>query len=172
MHSFVGTVRRAVRIEVSDLDIRQRFGIDHYFEMEVFIALDHPVRLVAQKGDEQGKLFSTYPVVFCVRRLPDNCPTGEINVRAKVDGVYFKVWAYQSPFINSSISGDEGAKRRLQISPLFIGVEPSLVIDQQKSGNFTGAIVGGSLGLLIIVGTIWLFRQQLSFRRYRREKTT
>src|SRR5207249_1387667 len=64
---FDGAARRIVRIETgsrsddgSKSDIASHFGVDHYFEMEVFT------------DDSQN-----YPLVFCVRDLPDGFPVGD-----------------------------------------------------------------------------------------------
>ena len=43
LYTLRGMARRAILIRVDDDDIRTRFGIDHYYEIEVFIPLERKV---------------------------------------------------------------------------------------------------------------------------------
>jgi hypothetical protein len=137
-----GAARRVVRVEVgaaadgdSQSDIARRFGLDHYYEIEVFT------------DDSQN-----YPLVFCVRELPEGFPTGDsLHVPVRVAGFFFKDWLYRTR------GGGEGDKPAdlddpAQYAPLLIGSAP-LVIAEEKGGG-AGRWIGGGLFLLAL-GAIW-----------------
>ena len=85
-----GTVRRAVRIEVTDPDIRTHYGIQRYWEVEIFVDPGPRIQLF-------GQTVAYYPVVACVARLPPGFPEGEnLHETVALEGVFFKVWAYYS----------------------------------------------------------------------------
>src|SRR6185437_982655 len=71
-----GTARRAVPCLVEDRDIVARFGIDHYYEVDIFTA------------DSQDN-----PLTFCVRELPKGFPTGDnISEPVSIAGFFLKKW--------------------------------------------------------------------------------
>ncbi len=85
-----GTARRAVRIEVTDPEIRTRYGIRHYWEVEIFVDPGPRIQLF-------GQTVAYYPVVACVSRLPAGFPEGEnLHETVALEGVLFKVWSYYS----------------------------------------------------------------------------
>jgi hypothetical protein len=163
--SVTGTARRAVQLQVEDADIRARLGIDHYYEIELFVPLDQNIRFVDAPGDA-GKVFSNYPIVFCARRLPKNMPLGDrINVPVRVTGCYLKLWAYQTQFM--SADSGRGWKTRLQLSPLLIGRQAEVLQTASSAENpYLGISVAGLfvLGLLAIWWGLW--RSSLGDRRF------
>ena len=125
LYTLHGLARRAVRIEVDDADIRERFGIDHYWEIEVFLPMDKPVRFV-DEHDKEGKVFNDYPFVICVPELPANMETGDdIRVPVSFSGFFFKLWAYRTQFMEEMRTAN--AKPARQLSPLLIG--PTVIPD-------------------------------------------
>lgn len=118
LYSLQGTARRAIRIHVDDADIRERFGIDHFFEVAVFVPMQRAVRFVDE--DAKAHVFQDYPFVFCVPELPDEMPTGDdIRVEVQVSGFFLKLWAYRTEFMSEARTrGDQPAR---QLSPLLIG---------------------------------------------------
>lgn len=117
-----GLARRAIRIQVSDADIRERFGINHYYEIEVFVPLERNVRFVDpnQPDDQEGKVFTDYPFVICVPELPEDMEEGD-DIREPVtfSGFFLKQWAYRTTFMSGNQARTD--KPRLQQSPLFVG---------------------------------------------------
>lgn len=109
--------RRATRIEVDDPLRRRQLGVDHYWELFVFV----PTPLISV----QGRLQESYPVVCCVRTLPEGMPTGQqIGERVKVSGFAFKRYGYPLPEVNISASqGDKEQRGRRQETALLIGRE-------------------------------------------------
>ena len=173
-----GTARRALRVQVTDPDVVQRFGISHYYEVEVFTNPAMTVRFVNRAGGDD-KLFHRYPVVACFRELPDWLPRGEtINAEVEFDGIFVKNWAYRSEYMSGnqgmsdnapSRPGNGGsASRYRQVSPLFVGA-------RLRPNSATGTpVVAWDWGLpavflLLIAGVAgYLWYQERSDDRFRR----
>ncbi|MFV2070046.1 MAG: hypothetical protein ACC645_24025, partial [Pirellulales bacterium] len=83
--SLEGTVRRVAKVYVQGdarghgtSDIEERFGFDHYYELDLFT-------------DDSGP----NPLIVCVRRLPAGFPTGpKLNEPVRVAAFFFKTWAF------------------------------------------------------------------------------
>ena len=157
LFSLDGTLRRALPIDVADEDVAIRFGIRRYFELEVFAEPSQTVK-VRQPGQQPDRVFNSYPVVFCCRRLPEGIKPGEnLHDPVRITGVYFKSWVYPSEFM-------EG-----QASPLLVGAAPVL-IEHQPPRSIDGIWVGlGFIGLLVALAGVlwWLERGDRQFRRSR-----
>jgi len=112
-----GVARRATRIEIDDPLRRRQLGTDHYWELFVFV----PTPLIKV----HGKLQEDYPVVCCVRTLPEGMPTGQqIGERVQVSGFAFKRYGYPLPDLKISTSqGSEDQKGQRQETALLIGRE-------------------------------------------------
>ena len=112
-----GVARRATRIEIDDPLRQQQIGTDHYWELFVFV----PTPLIKV----HGKLQEDYPVVCCVRTLPEGMPTGQqIGERVRVSGFALKRYAYPLPDVKiSSSQGNEEQKGERQETALLIGRE-------------------------------------------------
>lgn len=159
-----GLCRRITRIEVDDEDIQQRLGIDHYYELSVFVPIANPI--VSQRaGDESTrKQFSNdYPVLVCVAELPPGLSVGEdLHQSVAVTGAFFKLWAYRTPFMSQ-----EDFTRR-QISPLFIAasVEKYAAPSNPQTNQFVLAmlvVLGLVVGLGIAFG--FMFSRKPASRR-------
>ena len=49
-----GTVRKVTKVEVPDYDVKQRFGLDHYYQIDMFMPLgDRSIQLKSSRDDEQ-----------------------------------------------------------------------------------------------------------------------
>ncbi|PQO26734.1 hypothetical protein C5Y96_19820 [Blastopirellula marina] len=140
-----GLCRRITKIEVDDEDIQQRLGVDHYYELSVFVPIANPI--VSQRaGDESTrKQFSNdYPVLVCVAELPPGLSVGEdLHQSVAVTGAFFKLWAYRTPFMSQ-----EDFTRR-QISPLFIAanVEKYAAPSNPETNQFV-------LAMLVVLGVV------------------
>jgi hypothetical protein len=146
LFELTGMARRAVKVRVDDRDIRSRFGIDHYYEIEIFTR------------DSQDN-----PIVFCVRHLPEGMPLGEgkqFREQVSIAGFYFKKYAYFINLPGEDGPGEDGqprseARSQKQFAPLLIGRQPVWYPRQPpKENTLLGAVAGG-LFVLAIVG-IWL----------------
>lgn len=154
-----GAVRRAVRVDVGTTpdgqpsDVWQRFGIDHYYELELFT------------DDSQN-----YPVVVCVRELPAGFPTGDdIHEPVRVPGFFFKTWLYHTRKVtNGSQSSFPVGEEQRQFAPLLIGPAP-LWLDQLPAvGSPYLGLLGSGLFVLAMAGmwavAWWYAREDRRFR--------
>jgi hypothetical protein len=140
LFAFDGIARRAVRVEAAvrpeggPRDVVRRFGFDHYYEIEVFT------------DDSQN-----YPLVFCVRELPEGFPTGgDLHVPIRLAGFFFKDWSYTARGTPSGETGDAAAPRG-QFAPLLIGRSP-LRLQLEEDGSNLARLVGACLFLLGLTG--------------------
>jgi hypothetical protein len=110
-----GVARRATRVEVDDPLRRQQLGTDHYWELFVFVRT--PLIKVHERLQED------YPVVCCVRTLPEGMPTGQqIGERVRVSGFAFKRYGYPLPDLKiSSSQGDKEQRGQRQETAMLIG---------------------------------------------------
>lgn len=175
-----GTARRVIRIEVPDEDIQERFGIDHYYEIELFLPLDVEVKLVdPDDGDE--RVYRSFPVTCCVLEIPAEIELGTtVQQTVEFAGFYLKPWSYRSQFMSmpagesmstAPLQHEGLTKHRRQIAPLFIAAEVFAVQPPPARFDFiTLAVVAGfaaAMGLILIVG--WLNRRSDGrFQRLRR----
>ena len=151
---FEGVVRRAVRVEVGvgkdgqPTATAERYGLDHYFELELFTA------------DSQN-----LPLVFCVRELPDGFPTGDALAQpTQLAGFFFKRWAYRTRLADPTGRGHD----KRQLAPLLIGRSPVMLVDPPGGGDATGLIAGGAfvVMLLAVWWMAWRFgRESREFER-------
>ncbi len=146
-----GTARRAIRIEVEDPDIRDRFAIDHYYELELFHPLSQPLKLIDSR-DGQSRLYGSFPISVCLRHLPREIPRGaEIRHEVQVTGFFFKLWSYRSQFMDSlpEERSQAGVAARRQISPLLMGIAARSVERRTDRPRTWG--LGLALGVLAAV---------------------
>lgn len=146
-----GVARRAVRIRVDDADIIERFGIDHYYELEVFV-------------DVPGLAPAHNPLIHvcCVREVPDGFPLGEnVSVHVRVPVFFFKLWSYQSKQAESV--GDNFR----QVAPLCIGRRPIWIAPPESAGETLGAVAAGILAAVAVIGVwaAWRARREDARRR-------
>jgi hypothetical protein len=157
--ALTGTARRAMLVKLDpqrEAEAIERFGFDHYYQVEIFTA------------DSQSN-----PLVFCVRELPEGMKQGpNIYELVRIPGFFFKTWAYD-------IEGtDEQPVDGKQLAPMLIGHRPVLLHRPSTHNPYTGAIAGG-LFLAFLGGlgiAIWLwnrsdrnFRQRAIARRFEPE---
>ena len=170
-----GNVRRALRIEVTDADVQERFGIDHYYEMELFLPLQRPLTLTDPR-DGESRSYTTFPLTVCVRQLPPELPQGpEIQHHVQVTGFYMKLWSYRSRFMEGpSDDQTEDTVRRRQISPLLIGVRVrSIERAAPHRRGFGWILASGFLAALILIGLVarWHRHSDRAFTEWRRRAT-
>jgi hypothetical protein len=165
-----GVARRITRIAVSDADIQSRFGIDHYFEIDLFLPLgEKTLRFGKDPSGEQNPVYSSsFPATLIVRQLPPNLRPGDkLYEHVAANATFFKLWTYRSGY-TQKFGG-------LQPAPLFIAqtVEPVEI-----AGNahvVSGVLVGAAFALaLVVIGVIfWWFRSsdRQHARRTREQRT-
>lgn len=166
-----GLARRALRVRVDAPDVQEKYGIDHYYEVDVFLPLPRTLKLVDPR-DGVARQYQTYPITICVRELPEGLQEGStIRQEVAVDASYMKLWSFRSRFM----SGDEteDAPQRRQVSPLFIAstvrtVEPA----QEKIVWPETALVTGFLFSLVVIGlSAWYYsRSDRAFVDWRQRR--
>ncbi len=152
-----GRVRRITRIIVDEPDIRQRYRIDAYYQLDVMVPVGHqPIEVRGEGGAEAGPVYrESFPCTCCVLRLPASWAplvgAAKVNRPVLVQGVFYKLWAYSNALVASY---DE---RQRQLSPMFVAAEPQAWDVGPSSPVGPGAWVGIAMcGLLIAVwGVVW-----------------
>ena len=77
-----GTVKRIVPTPVTDSEVQSLFGIDHYYQVYLFV------------NESRGN-----PIVVCVRSLPAGMPTGDggdFSEAVTAAAVPYKLWIYET----------------------------------------------------------------------------
>jgi hypothetical protein len=160
MRPVTGTARRIMRIEVPDADIRDRFGIDHYYEIDLFVPLGETrVRLGERESDDKQPLYrNTFPATLIVRQLPPGL-TAKDNLHEQIhaDGVFFKIWTYDSRY---TAKFDQ-----VQPAPLFIAFEPQVVSGDAGADWVSSALVSTALGLSLAALMLVLWWSARSVKR-------
>ncbi|MEO8495865.1 MAG: hypothetical protein ABI614_12390, partial [Planctomycetota bacterium] len=160
-----GTARRAMNIRVDDEDIRERFGIDHYYQIDVFIQLGDQVVRLGKQTDGEGPTFTnSYPTTVCVLQLPPGLPEGtDIREEVSIPAACFKLWAYRSRFVSAF------DKDQLQVSPMFIGVEPQVIKINMSQNPYIGFAVAGVFVAVLAFAWIALWRSGKSDSKFQRD---
>jgi hypothetical protein len=143
-----GRARRITRIEVENPEFRKRFGLDHYYEVYVYISLgDAEVRLSGEKNDKHAPVVTNaFPIACCIRRLPERWAhlakgSNDLHEGVRITAFNFKLWAYQTQMLQrfaaeeaerAAKKGEDSSvskRRPLQPSPLFVGPDIEFVPD-------------------------------------------
>ncbi len=153
---FTGHVKRAVRIYIDRKAVRERLGMDYYYELDMFVPLGNS-RIVIKsrpRGGADGEAedieyANRFPATVCVPTLPGT-PEEIRGKRVSIRGFFMKFWNYESEF-TSRLHPSLG-----QISPLVVGVEP--IINNSSKQAIDGILL--TVIVLVVagvVGLIWFF---------------
>lgn len=153
-----GQALRATRVEIDEPFRRRQTGLDHYWELFVFVATP-PIEV-------GGKVMDRYPVVCCLRDLPAGMPTGPtIAEPVRVAAFAFKSYVWPLP------AADGAAKQRE--APLLIGGDVTWVKPAPAGrGGALDWIVAG-LAVLFSLGVaaaVWNGSRKGRRRRESRER--
>ena len=149
--SIQGNARRITKIDIDQPYYRDRLGIDHYFEIDVFVSLGNQrVRLGKSDGDQDGPVFdNNFPVTICAVELPTGLePAENLNEAIRIPCFYFKLWAYRSQFVRDFGRGQG------QVSPMLVGLEPQRMKYDRSANPYVTAL-GVSIFVLAL-GGIWV----------------
>jgi hypothetical protein len=164
--SLSGTAKRVQKIAIDEPDIQQRFGIDHYYQVDVFVSLGNTeIRFESKGKQKEAPVFRNgYPVTCCVLALPAGLPArDDIAVPVRFAGVYFKLWAYKSEYVSAF---DD---RQRQVSPLFIATTPRVVKFDNSASQLVSWIVGTAFVLLIVLAGFFTWFPWRSDKRVREQ---
>jgi len=150
--SLLGTALRVQRIAIDEPEIRDRFGIDHYYQVDAFVSLGNTeIRFEQKGGQKEAPVFrNSYPVTCCTPELPAGLPArDDIAVPVRFAGVYFKLWPYKSDYVASF------DQRQRQVSPLLIATTPRVVKFDDSASNLVGWIGGIGCVLLVLIAAFY-----------------
>jgi hypothetical protein len=137
-----GEALRAIKIRVDDPDIVKRFGIDHYYEIEIITA------------DSQNN-----PIVCCVAKIPPDMPLGEsIHQSVRIAGFFLKSWAFDARKSAGSDSSP-GQEKRRQLAPLLIA--KTVRVLKPPAPQPPSVILPACLVVLVVFGAavMWYVRR-------------
>lgn len=151
-----GTARRIIKVLVEDTDIRARYGIDHYYEIDMFLPLGKAtVRMGKDATGEENPVYNNaFPATLIVRELPPGVTEGEnLGLPLETAAVFFKVWSYRSNYTDKF--------KKLQPAPMFIAQRPESYDEIRPSNWLTDIFVGGAMGtaVLVLVLVFWWFQR-------------
>jgi hypothetical protein len=142
-----GEALRAIEVRVEDPDIVDRFGIDHYYEVEIFTE------------DSQN-----HPLVCCVAELPPDMPRGDnIHEKVSICGFFLKSWAYGAQPRASDAEAKPGAPARQLSAPLLIA--KTLEWTPASVGSAHGANAAIALAAAIVASIVVLWYVARGVRR-------
>jgi hypothetical protein len=148
-----GLARRVLRVDVPDVDIRRRFGIDHYYEVDLSLPLSKTIKLGADPKSKALLYENSFPATICMRQLPPGLAVGD-DVRRPIaaSAVFFKLWLYQSAYTKEA-----GVA---QPAPLFLARSVQVVADEEPSSFLADVIVGLAMAIAAatFVGIILWYR--------------
>ena len=146
-----GRTQRIMKVPVADIDIQNRFGLDHYYEIDMLLPLGATNLRFGNDaaGGKRPEFRNHFPATLIVRDLPAGLAEGE-SVRQTIlaDAVFFKIWTYRANYTEQFA--------QLQPAPLFVAREPRIV--PSGAGNWdAGLFIVTALGLTVgvIVLVIW-----------------
>jgi hypothetical protein len=150
-----GIARRITRIAVGDVDIQRRFGIDHYYEIDLFLPLGEKTLRFGKDptGEENPVYTNSFPATLIVRELPSNLQPGDkLYEQVGAEAVFFKLWTYRSGY-TQKFGG-------LQPAPLFVAQSVETVKVTSTASVASGVLVGAAFAVaLAVIGVIfWWFR--------------
>jgi hypothetical protein len=149
-----GIARRITKVTVAAEDIRKRFGIDHYYEIDISVPLAKPMKVAKSAEDKDALLYANdFPVVLLVTRLPASLREGEsLHHQIEADGTFYKLWTYQSSFASQ--------KNKRQAAPLLMASEVRLVQKVDPLAGVGSAVVTAAMllagGVFLVI--FWWFR--------------
>jgi hypothetical protein len=165
-----GIARRITKVAVGDTDVQRRFGIDHYFEIDLFLPLgDTTLRFGKDPTGEQNPVYAnSFPATLIVRQLPPGLEPGDKQYEhVAANAVFFKLWTYRSSY-TQQFGG-------LQPAPLFIANAVESVEVTSSAHVASGVLVGAAFALgFVMIGVVyWWFRGSdwQHARRTRKERS-
>lgn len=154
-----GTALRATRVEIDDPVRRRQTGIDHYWEVFVSVATP-PIEV-------EGKVMDRYPVVCCLRALPEGMPTGtSIAEPVRVAAFAFKSYAWPLP-------SADGTPRRRE-APLLVGGDVSRMrpAASPRGGVLEWMLTGLAAVIALGFGAAWWMARREARQRDRRRRAS
>jgi len=150
--SVEGRTQRIMKVPVADTDIQSRFGLDHYYEIDMLLPLGATSLRFDNDavGGKRPEFRNHFPATLIVRDLPAGLAEGEsVRQTIRADAVFFKIWTYRANYTEQF--------GQLQPAPLFVARVPRIV-STSGAGNWdAGLFIVAALSLTVgvIVLVIW-----------------
>ena len=134
--------RDCTRVEVADPDKRQRYGVDHYYQLVLFPDLNQSIVLSENTDDGPVKaVYDRFPVTVCATKLPKGVYAEDVEGEAiSIEGTFFRIWKYDSEI-------NQRAKTSGTISPLIISKEFEVI----ATSFWLHHLISWALGLIAVV---------------------
>lgn len=148
-----GRVRRCFRVNIETAEVREQYGIDHYYELDMFYPLgDQKVDIKNREGKVVKVYEDRYPLTVCAAKLPEGMTPDDIaNHSVKINGFFYRFWSYQT-------ASSEQAGMQAQTSPLIIGLVDE--IDSSSTGGMDFVVAGLLLATMLgAIAMVWFFRR-------------
>lgn len=145
-----GNARKIIRVRVDDADIRQRFGIDHYYQVDFFIPLDRAIKFGKDREGHEAPVYANgYPATVCLVELPPDVKEGD-NLRQsfEAEGTFYKMWSYPK--------GNARKQSQRQVAPMFLA-RTLRAVDNSNAPILTVtdiAVAGGLIASLALFGLV------------------
>ncbi len=145
-----GVVRTCSVIPIQHADIRERLGINKYYQLMLFPDLDG-AKVVIENKDGKQLDYRKFPVTICCTELPSGLKPQDMERKQfEIEGYFFRFWKYQS-------DKTDAANATGQVSPLIITKSATPIESKGNQLNFILTFFVISL----IVGTailLWVYR--------------
>ena len=114
--------RDCTKVPVIDPDKRERYGIDHLYQLILFPDLKQSIVLNETTKDGPVKaVYERFPITVCCTELPAGMSVDDIEGNTLlIDGTFFRVWKYDAEI-------NKKANTSGTISPLIIAGEPEVI---------------------------------------------
>jgi hypothetical protein len=165
-----GRLRRITRVVVDERDVRQRFGISAYYQLDILVPVgDQPIEVRGAQGEQAGPVYrESFPCTCCALQLPASWESlvgaPQVNRPVLMSGVFYKLWAYQNPLVAAY------DPRQRQLSPMFIVGTPQAWDPASLSRPGPGMLVGVGFGGLLVAVWVIVWAMNRSDRRQLRTR--
>ena len=168
-------VVQCTRVAVSNPDRSDELGSDHYYQLDGFVDLGDQEVVIRSSDDsaEPVTFGGRYPISLVSRTVPESLLPVNVNAANQsrlvdVDGIFFRLWSYQSDLMRKS--------KLDQFGPLVVASDFDLVGRSRQDSvgvGRIGIVASAALVIGVLAVTIWHFvtsRQDRAIRRRRQER--
>ncbi|QDU92693.1 hypothetical protein [Lignipirellula cremea] len=167
-----GTARKITRIVVDDADIRKKYGIDHYYQINIFLPLGEKSVVLGKNAENAPVYQGHFPAVVCVTEVTPSLAAEALQAEANgkivneeiaIPAIFFRLWSYPSDYVKQY---DPNGR---QPAPMFIGRRPELVPLAAPMSPWVGIGIGTIF--VVALGALWLgvWRYSRGDDRFQRE---
>ena len=140
--TIIARCRDCTKVKVTDPEKRERYGVEHYYQLVLFPELNQSIVLTEKTKDGPVKVvYERFPITVCALNLPVNVYAEDVEGEAiSVDGTFFRVWKYDAEI-------NQRAKTSGTISPLIISKGFEIIATPQWLNH----LLSWGLGAIAIV---------------------